>query len=196
MEQARWPSVFSPFKGEHRDLTGCFRLVFGEKWVQLHYPGPEPLPLGTFCDDGRGVEGLGPDLDGDCGVSYQAAVPVRVGRRTDVGGDDEQAVAIGYIHHGHRAALTAPGARGREQEQGSAFPAPTGLPPVRAELLDHLAVVVVLIYHNLACCRCRLRRQLLCMVRCVLSSFILARLFDNVKVSLSQTRATQKSGRG
>src|SRR6266851_6456290 len=194
MEQARWSSACSSFQGNHRDLPGSFRLVLGEKGVQLYYPAPQPLPLRTFRDDSRSLEGLASDLDCDFGVSHQVAVPVRVGRCANVGGDDEQAVAIGYIHHGRRAALTAPGARGREQEQGPAFPAPTGLPPVRAELLDHLAVVVVLIYHNLACCRCRLRRQLLCMVRCVLSSFILARLFDNVKVSLSQTRATQKSG--
>src|SRR5260221_14084610 len=112
-----WSSACSSFQGNHRDLPGCFRLVLGEKRVQLHYSAPQPLPLRTFRDDGGGVESLGPDLDGDSWGSHQVAVPVRVGRCASVGGDHEQAGAIGDIHHWRCTALTAPGARGREQEE-------------------------------------------------------------------------------
>src|SRR5258708_13487153 len=81
----------------HRNLTSRLRLMIGKKWVQFNYPGPQPLPFRTLCDDGDSLEGLVSYLDGDFWVSQQVAIPVRVGRRTSVGGDPEQAVAIGYI---------------------------------------------------------------------------------------------------
>src|SRR5260370_6428151 len=54
--------------------------------------------------------------------------------------------------HRRYATLSALGTCGREQEQGSACPYTTALAPVRADLLNHLAVVVISSGHDPSCC--------------------------------------------
>src|SRR5260221_10879267 len=132
----------------HRNLTSRLRLMIGKKWVQFNFPGPQPLPFRTLCDDGDSLEGLVSYLDGDFWVSQQVAIPVRVGRRTSVGGDHEQAVAIGYIHYWGCTELAALSACSREQEQGSALHWPTRFTSMRTEFLNQLAVLSVFGRHD------------------------------------------------
>jgi hypothetical protein len=49
-----WGDVTLLLSSQHnyRDLTGRPRLMIGKKWVQFNYPGPQPLPFRTLCDDG------------------------------------------------------------------------------------------------------------------------------------------------
>src|ERR1700694_3402586 len=106
------------------------------------------MPLFTGRDNGGGVESLCTHLDDDLRVSHQVVIPGRMGRRTNIGSDHHQAVAIGYVHHWCRAALATLSARGREQKQRSTFKWPTALAPICSKLLDQLAVVVILICHG------------------------------------------------
>src|SRR2546421_11869779 len=106
------------------------------------------MPLFTGRDDGGGFESLVAHLDSNVWVSHQVMIPGRMGRRTNIGSDHHQAVAIAYVHHWCRAALATFGARGREQKQGSTFKWSTAPAPVCSKLLDQLAVVVILICHG------------------------------------------------
>ncbi len=90
--------------------------MIGEKGVLLYYPGPQLLPLRTLRDDGGCVVGLSPDLDGDFGVSHKVVVPVSMIRCAYVGGDYEQTITIGYVHHWRCVTFAAFGASRCEQE--------------------------------------------------------------------------------
>src|SRR5258708_32013010 len=118
--------------------------MIGKKWVQFNYPGPQSLPLRTLRDDGDSLEDLISYLDGDFWVSHQIAIPVRVGRCARVGGDHEQAVAIGYIHHRRCTELAALSTCSREQKQGPALHWPTTFTSIRTEFLNQLAVICFL----------------------------------------------------
>src|SRR5258708_3887504 len=146
-----WSSAGSSGERDQRNLAGGLGLVLGENGIALHGLGPQPLPLSLFGDHSDGVEGLGPDLDGDLRVRHQIVIPVRVSGCATVGRPDEQAIAIGEIAHRRDATLSAPGTGGREQEQGGTFPHSTDLAPVRAELLNHLAAVVLSSGHDPSC---------------------------------------------
>ncbi len=106
----------SSFQGNHWDLARYLRLVLGEKGVQLCDPAPQLLPGLAFHDGSGGLEGLGTNLDGDLRMGHEVAVPIRMRRCSRVRGDDEQAIAVRYVHHRCRAVLTAPGTRSSEQE--------------------------------------------------------------------------------
>src|SRR5258708_36618782 len=125
--------------------------MIGKKWVQSNFPGPQPLPLRTLRDDGDSLEDLISYLDGDFWVSHQVAIPVRVDRCARVGGDHEQAVAIGYIHHRRCTELATLSACSREQKQGPALHWPTTFTSIRTEFLNQLAVIGVLVSHDHSC---------------------------------------------
>src|SRR5579859_1454395 len=133
---------------DHRNRAGDLRLMLGEEGMQRHHSLPYALPLGAFRDDSGGGVGFVANLDGDVRVRNEVVIPVRVGWGARIGGDNDQAVTVGYVHNRHRTGLAAPGARRREQEQGSARKRAAGLLAVRAELLDEMAVVIVLVGHN------------------------------------------------
>src|SRR6266487_1848274 len=155
-----WPSPFLSGERDHRKLAGCLRLMLGQIGIQRHSLGPQSIPLFIFCDNSDGIEGLGPNLDGDLRVRYQIVIPVRVSGCASGGGDHNQAVALGHISHWSRAALAALGPSRREQEQGCAFPHSTNFAPICTELLNQAAIVVVHLSNGPSCYRCRLRRQL------------------------------------
>src|SRR5438132_308019 len=139
--------------------------MLGKKGIQFNDPGPQPMPFLALRDDSDGIEGLGSYLYGDFWVSYKVVVPARVRWRSDVGGDHKQTVAIRDVHHRCRATLSALGTCGREQEQGPTLERTSGLVPVRAELLNQLAVVIFLIGHDPSFCRYRPHWQLPCLVK-------------------------------
>jgi hypothetical protein len=86
-------------------------------WLARFYDsGPQVLPRHSFLDDGGSVERLGANLDSDFWVGYQVAVPIRMGGGSNVGGDDDEAVAVGDVHHWCRAALATPGPCGCQEE--------------------------------------------------------------------------------
>src|SRR5260370_8261858 len=119
--------------------------MIGKKWVQFNYPGPQPLPLRTLRDDGDSLEDLISYLDGDFWVSHQVAIPVRVDRCARVGGDHEQEVAIGYIHHRRCTELAALSACSREQKQGPALHWPTTFTSIRTEFFNQLPGIGVVV---------------------------------------------------
>src|SRR5436190_2153728 len=79
----------SSMQCDHRNLTRNLGLMLHEKGIQLYYPGPQPLALRTFHDDGGGVEDFGLELDGDFWMCHQIAIPVGMALCTRVGGDHE-----------------------------------------------------------------------------------------------------------
>src|SRR2546421_9445597 len=117
--------------------------MIGKKWVQFKCCAPQPLPLQTLRNGSDSLEGLGSYLDGDFWVSHQVAIPVRVGRCARVGGDHEQAVAIGNKHHRLRTELAALSACSREQKQWPALHCPTTFISIRAEFFYQLAGISV-----------------------------------------------------
>src|SRR5439155_7844316 len=134
--------------------------MLGQRGIQRHSLGPQSIPLFIFCDNSDGIEGLGPNLDGDLRVRYQIVIPVRVSGCASGGGDHDQAVALGHISQWSRAALAALGPYSREQEQGCVFELPTDFAPICTELLNQAAIVVVHLSYGPSCYRCRPRRQL------------------------------------
>src|SRR5260370_41172299 len=154
--------------------------MLGQPGIQRHSLGPQSIPLFIFCDNSDGIEGLGPNLDGDLRLRYQIVIPVRVSGCASGGGEHDQAVALGHISQWSRAALAALGPYSREQEQGCVFELPTDFAPICTELLNQAAIVVVHLSYGPSCYRCRPRRQLPYSVRCALFSSKLLRLFDNV----------------
>src|SRR2546422_8560005 len=114
--------------------------MLGQRGIQRHSLGPQSIPLFIFCDNSDGIEGLGPNLDGDLRVRDQIVIPVRVSECASGGGEHDQAVALGHISHWSRAALAALGPSRREQEQGCAFPHSTNFAPICLELLNQAAI--------------------------------------------------------
>jgi hypothetical protein len=117
--------------------------MLGQIGIHRHSPGPQPIPLRICCDNSDGVEGLGPDLDGDVRLRQQIVIPVRVRRRATIRGEYDQAVAIGQISHRSRATLAAFGPGGREQEQGRALLHSANFAPMCMGLLNQAAIVVI-----------------------------------------------------
>src|SRR5260370_37849753 len=68
-----------------------------------------------------------------------------------VGGEHDQAVAIGHISHGSRVTLSTPGPGGREQEQRRVFEVPTDFAPMCTKLLNQAAIVVIHLSHAPSC---------------------------------------------
>ena len=101
---------------DYGNLTRCIRLMICEKGILLYYHGPQLLPLLTLGDDGGGVVDPDPDFDGYFGVSHNVMVPVSMFRCAYVGGDYEQTIAIGYVHHRRCATFATFGASCCEQQ--------------------------------------------------------------------------------
>ena len=132
---------------DYGNLTRCFSLMISEKGVLLYYAGPQLLPLLTLRDNGGSIVGPGPDLNGHFGMSHKVMIPVRMLRCAYVGGDYEQAIAIGYVHHRCCVGLSTFSANCCEQEQGPTTWA-FEFAPICSEFFDQLMVIVGVICHD------------------------------------------------
>jgi hypothetical protein len=124
--------------------------MLSEKGIQLHDPGPQSMPLFALHDDSGSIEGFGPNLDGNIRMRHQIVVPVRVSQCASIGGNHEQTITIGDMHHWGCTVLATLSAYSREQEQRPSLEWSISFVPIRAELLNQLAIVVILIGHNLS----------------------------------------------
>src|SRR5205807_561646 len=93
-------------------------------------------------DAGGDREGLGTDLDAGPGGGEEVVVPVRVGRRARLRGEDGELVAHRLVDDRVDALLAAAGAGGVEQENRGALEGAADATLVGAKLLDDRAVVV------------------------------------------------------
>ena len=131
-------------------------LVFADGRVLRDQLRPQPGAGGAVQFLGQYRERLGPDLDFDPGVGLEVVVPVWVGWRSSIGGDDREA-ALSLRGAAQRQDALDPGlgADVVDENQRGARPWPADASLVRPELLDDLGVIVI----SLA--RSRVRHDLL-----------------------------------
>src|SRR5690242_13694353 len=110
-------------------------------------------------------------------------IPIGMSRGSGVGSDHQQAIAVGDIHHWCCTWLAAFCACRSEQQQWPAGEGVIRLAAVRAEILNQLAVVIVLVWHTLSSYGCRIVSAVCspcvaCAVQCYTSTFVRYRLPD------------------
>src|SRR5579872_1160600 len=132
--------IFASFQRNYRNLPRYLRLMFSEEGILRDNAVPQPFPLSAFRDNRRGLVSFVADLDRNAWVCDKIVIPAWMLRSASVGGNDEQAVAIAYIHHWRCVRLAAFSACSCEQKQGSTRKRATRcqnttrLPPLRTKI--------------------------------------------------------------
>src|SRR5579863_2710969 len=151
---------------EYRNLPRGPGLEFADGRVLRDQLRPQPGAGGAVQLLRQYRERLGTHLDCDPGVGLEVVVPVWVGWRPSVGGDDrEAAVSLREITQRRDALGPGPGADVVDDNQRGAGPWPADTSLVRPELLNDLAIKVAgparsRVRHDLL--RCLRRNRLRC----------------------------------
>src|SRR4051812_21748379 len=81
-------------EGDHRDRARGLLLILTKPRHQLYLAGVEAVTLGAGHNLGVRLEGVGADLDCDGGIGDHVVIPVGVGGRSSLGGDDVDGAAV------------------------------------------------------------------------------------------------------
>src|ERR1700733_480195 len=126
---------------EHRNLPRGPGLVFADRGILRDQLRPQLGPAGAVQFLRQYRERLGTHLACDPGVGLEVVVPVRVGWRPSVRGDDrETAVSLKGAAQRRDALGPGPGADLVDKNQRGAGPWPADAALVRPELLNHRGI--------------------------------------------------------
>src|SRR5581483_11564523 len=142
---------------DDRDDSGRLSLIVGKLWEELCLASVESVAV---CPTGDGRSRRVPfraDFDRHHRVGHQVVVPVGVSRRTAVGCEYREPVAVAQVHDRRRVGLVALRANRGEKQQRPPRLLAADDSSVGPELLDNAPIALARVLHLLLLsCPCRL----------------------------------------